>query len=140
MLPKVPCGPGRGRRRERTAIARDAGLTINVDLDDGVPDLPAAVDHTTYRILQESITNVIRHAAATHLTISIRRDDGNLRITVTDNGRGHQPRGGTTGHGIEGMRERVTLLGGRLTTAPQPGGGFQVRADLPLAPEPALPR
>jgi signal transduction histidine kinase len=132
--------PGLGQLDHLTAIARDAGLTVTVDLDEAVADLPAAVDHTAYRILQESITNVIRHAAATRLTIAIRRSDDNLRITVTDDGRGHDPRGGATGHGIEGMRERATLLGGRLVTAPQPGGGHQVRADLPVAPEPALPR
>jgi signal transduction histidine kinase len=132
--------PGLGQLDHLTTIARDAGLTVTIDLDDAVPDLPAAVDHTAYRILQESVTNVIRHAAATDLTISIRHYDGNLRVAVTDNGRGHDPRGGTTGHGIEGMRERATLLGGRLTTSPRPGGGFRVHADLPLASELALPR
>jgi signal transduction histidine kinase len=132
--------PGLGQVDRLTAIARDAGLTVTVDQDGDVPDLPAAVDHTAYRILQESITNVIRHADATNLTILVQYHDGNLRITVTDDGRGPDPRGGPTGHGIEGMRERATLLGGRLTTAPHPSGGFQVRADLPLSPEPALPR
>lgn len=132
--------PGLGQLGHLTTIARDAGLAVTVDAEEAAADLPAAVDHAAYRILQEAVTNVIRHAAATRLTISIRRGSGNLRITVTDDGRGHDPRGGTTGHGIEGMRERATLLGGRLTTAPHPGGGFQVRADLPLAPEPALPR
>lgn len=132
--------PGLGQLDHLAAMARDAGLTVAVDTDDGVPDLPAAVDGAAFRIVQESITNVIRHAAATHLTISIRYRDATLRITVTDDGRGHDPRGGATGRGIAGMRERAALLGGRLTAAPRPGGGFQVAADLPMAPEPALPR
>jgi signal transduction histidine kinase len=121
-------------------LARDAGLTVTVTLDGDARDLPAAVDHAVYRILQESITNVIRHADATRATISIRYSGDSLRIEVTDDGHSTQTSGGTTGRGIQGMRERATLLGGELTAAPCPDRGFQVTADLPLVPDPAMSR
>jgi signal transduction histidine kinase len=101
-------------------------------------ELPSAVDQAAYRILQESITNAIRHAGPARVMISIGYGPSDLEILVADDGRG--PRDATDGaegggRGIIGMRERAALLGGELTAGPRPGGGFQVRARLPLQPK-----
>jgi signal transduction histidine kinase len=107
------------------------------------------VDHTAYRILQESITNVIRHAGPTRVTVALDYGTDDLEVRVTDEGGrdasgtdadGLRPAGNghggsaQPGRGIAGMRERCGLLGGELTAGPRPGGGFEVRARLPLAP------
>lgn len=129
--------PGLAQVEHLAAIARDAGVHVTVEVDGHNPDVPASVDHAAYRILQESMTNVVRHAAATRATIALRYRDDRLRIEVRDDGTGSGAAADTdldagTGRGIVGMRERAALLGGHLCAAPHPDGGFQVRADLPL--------
>ncbi|MFJ5829377.1 sensor histidine kinase [Streptomyces sp. NPDC093089] len=114
-------------RRART-FGLDATLTV-----EGAPlDVSAAVDRTVYRIVQESLTNVARHADAT--TASVRIDCGPdvLVIAVDDDGRAASGAAPMPGLGLLGMRERVTALGGRLRAAPRDGGGFAVRAELPV--------
>jgi signal transduction histidine kinase len=98
------------------------------------------VDHTAYRILQESITNVIRHVGPTRVTVALDYGTDVLEVRVSDEG-GRNPRAGDAagtvtgpGHGIVGMRERCGLLGGELTAGPRSCGGFEVKAVLPLAP------
>ncbi|MGW2090727.1 sensor histidine kinase [Promicromonospora sukumoe] len=120
------------------ASARDTGLTVDVALD--VPDgvLDGAIDAAAYRIAQESLTNVLRHAAASRVSVSARVSGGRLAIRVADDGRGAGPHL-VPGSGISGMRERVALLGGTLTTGDAPGGGFVVAADLPLRLEGGAP-
>jgi signal transduction histidine kinase len=95
------------------------------------------VDQAAYRILQESITNVIRHAGPARVTVLLTYGPSDLELRVADDGRGpgDAPEGG---QGIVGMRERAALLGGELTAGSRPGGGFQVRARLPLPREPAV--
>jgi signal transduction histidine kinase len=129
--------PGLGQLDDLTAMAREAGLDVKVESDGTPPELSSAVDRAAYRILQESITNVIRHAGPAQVTIAIAASDGELAIQVTDDGRGAAP-GGETGNGIAGMRERCALLGGELSTGPGPAGGFRVRARLPVTPEAAV--
>ncbi|MFD7023985.1 sensor histidine kinase [Promicromonospora sukumoe] len=111
--------------------ARATGVAVDVTLD--VPDgvLDGAIDAAAYRIAQESLTNVLRHAAASRVSVSARVGGGRLAIRVSDDGRGAGPHL-VPGSGISGMRERVALLGGTLTTGDAPGGGFAVAADLPL--------
>ena len=92
--------------------------------------LPADIDLSAFRIIQEAVTNVVRHASTDRCQVSIDQQDGQLSIEVTDSGRG-----GTadeTGYGIVGMRERAALLGGDFSAAPRPGGGFRVTARLPV--------
>ena len=112
------------------------------------------MDHTVYRILQESITNVIRHVGPTRVTVALDYGTDVLEVRVTDEGgrdasgggsAGPRPAAGTVnggsagpGRGIVGMRERCGLLGGELTAGPRPCGGFEVRARLPLAPAAAV--
>jgi len=142
--------PGLGQVNEITAMAREAGLDVKLDVTSSTAPLPSAVDHTAYRILQESITNVIRHVGPTRVTVALDYGTDVLEVRVTDEGgrdapgddaASPQPPAGTIkgssaepGRGIVGMRERCGLLGGELTAGPRPCGGFEVKARLPLAP------
>jgi signal transduction histidine kinase len=115
---------------------RAAGLDVELDIDDeragGTPvDLPARVQLSAYRIVQEALTNVLKHAGPTaRAQVRVHTDRDGTAIDVRDDGPGATVPAGT-GHGIIGMRERALLLGGRLDAGPQPGGGFHVTAWLP---------
>jgi signal transduction histidine kinase len=131
--------PGLGQVDALAAMGRDAGLDIRLDVTPPAAALPSTVDHTAYRIMQESITNVIRHVGPTRVTVALDYGTDALEIRVTDEGCGDASgivNGGSTdpGRGIVGMRERCELLGGELTAGPGPRGGFEVRARLPLVP------
>ncbi|MEU4514531.1 sensor histidine kinase [Nonomuraea wenchangensis] len=130
--------PGLGQIGELTAKAREAGLDVEVEESAPGTPLPSAVGGAAYRIVQESITNVVRHVGPTRVTVALRPGIDDLEIRVTDEGRRHpgQRPGGPVrpGRGIVGMRERCQLLGGELDAGPTPDGGFEVRARLPLAP------
>jgi len=105
---------------------------------DGTPrPLPAGVALSAYRIVQEALTNVLKHAGPAAATVSLRYGDRQLEVRVADDGVGGEP--GGEGHGLLGMRERVALAGGKLDVGPRPEGGFVVDARLPLSedPEPA---
>jgi signal transduction histidine kinase len=113
---------------------RSGGLTISVEVavdPDGVPGgVPAEIDRAAYRIVQESLTNVLRHAGSTaSARVRVVRDGADLLVEVFDDGRGGA---GPPGHGITGMRDRARALGGTLEAGPRPGGGFAVRARLPV--------
>ncbi|MEU4690871.1 sensor histidine kinase [Actinoplanes sp. NPDC023714] len=110
---------------------------VEIDLAvDGVDDLPPALGLTVYRIVQESLTNVIKHAGASHCAISVRGGDGAVRIEVTDDGGRPPSSKGRRGQGLIGMRERVSLYGGTLTAGANPEGrGFRVLAVIPFSPE-----
>jgi signal transduction histidine kinase len=111
---------------------RSVGVPVSVQLAGPVDRLPAAVDLTAYRIVQESLTNVLRHAGPATAAVRLALADGVLRVEVTDTGRGGPVAQSGGGHGLAGMRERVTALGGALDAAPVPGGGFAVTATLPV--------
>ena len=111
--------------------ARAAGVDAHLQIVGDVERLPAGVDLAAYRIVQEAVTNVLRHASATRLDCVIGVGHGELRLEVTDDGRG-LPSQQSDGHGFTGMRERVQMYGGSLEVGPQPGGGFAVRAVLPV--------
>jgi signal transduction histidine kinase len=93
--------------------------------------LPAGVDLSAYRIVQEALTNTLRHAQATRADVTLRYAPGMMEVDVTDDGRA-APANGSGGHGLVGMRERAALLGGTLDAGPRPGGGYRVHAWLPL--------
>ncbi|MER5308951.1 histidine kinase [Streptomyces sp. NPDC002773] len=111
---------------------RGSGLAVTYTTEGGVrAALPAATGASVYRIVQEALTNVVKHADARTAEVRLSRADGVLRVTVTDDGRG--PRGGSGGHGLLGIRERAAAHGGTATTGPGPGGrGFEVRVLLPV--------
>lgn len=133
--PEAPTEPAPGLDvlEDLVITFRQAGLPVEVArCDDGVR-LPAAVDLAAYRIIQESLTNVQKHAGPdAKAEVSVIRVGPTLEVTVLDNGAGaHGPKDGG-GHGLLGMRERVGALGGSLTAGPRYGGGFRVQAILPL--------
>lgn len=112
---------------------RSAGLLVDLRLD-GADDLPQAIDLTVFRIVQESLTNVMKHADADHCQVTVRARGGGVHIEILDDGRAQRSSGRRpAGQGLIGMRERVTMYGGTLTTGPRPEGGFQVVADIPYA-------
>lgn len=121
--------------------ARSTGLAVDVTVDRAPLELPSSVDAAAYRIVQEALTNVVRHADARHVTIQLCRDGSELSVTVEDDGHGSSPARVPTqrerhGEGIAGMRERAVALGGRLEARPRPEGGFRVGARLPLVATP----
>jgi len=107
------------------------GLEVRVDVRGRRRPLPAVVELAAYRILQESLTNVIRHAASTTATVTLTYVDSRLELEVLDQGGGSTSTDVQGGHGIRGMRERAAAVGGRLEAAPRPQGGFRVWAQLP---------
>ena len=94
--------------------------------------MPAGVDLSAYRIVQEALTNTLRHADASRAEVTIRAGSDLLELEILDDGRGGGLVGETAGRGIAGMRERTAMLGGTLDAGPAPGGGFRVHARLPL--------
>jgi signal transduction histidine kinase len=114
---------------------REAGLLVELDAGDGLDAIPPGVDLSAYRIAQEALTNVLKHAGATHVDLRVRRDGGAVEVTVEDDGRGSSGNGLVAGgHGLIGMRERVNLFGGRFEAGSRDGGGFRVFARLPYEP------
>jgi signal transduction histidine kinase len=125
-------------------LSRLAGLAasigaqgVAVDVRNTIrPEAPAAVQLALYRIAQESLTNVLRHARATSVTVVARETDGVYAIDITDNGIGSPPRHDSGGRGLLGMHERAELLGGTLSAGPLDSGGFRVSALIPRAASP----
>jgi len=110
-----------------------AGYTMDADIDADLGEIPAVVEGSAYRIVQESLTNVVRHAGICRVSLRVCREDGALSITVDDDGATPPTPVTTGGHGLAGMRERVTALGGTFEAVPMLGGGFHVAARLPIA-------
>lgn len=113
------------------AATTAAGVRVDVRWQGERRPLPPDIDLSAYRIIQESVTNVVRHAATRSCQVSIDYRDGELSIEVADSGQGHGDTAGA-GYGLAGMRERVALLHGDFTAEPRPEGGFRVTARLPV--------
>jgi signal transduction histidine kinase len=117
------------------ARARAAGLPVTVTVTGAQRPLPPEADQAAYRIVQEALTNVSRHAGAASASVHLHYSPDTLSIQVDDDGKGTVSSNGTRasgpGLGLVGMRERVSALGGRLQAGPQDAGGFRVRAELP---------
>ncbi len=114
---------------------RAGGLEVHPDLDPDLRGAPAEVDVAAYRIVQEALTNVLRHAGASRADVSIRTVDGEVHVDVVDDGTASLAATGpaqASGSGIAGMRARAEALGGTVRAGPLAGGGFAVRARLPL--------
>jgi signal transduction histidine kinase len=108
-----------------------AGLTVTVTTE-GQQPLSPGVDLTAYRIVQEALTNITKHAATGSAEVRLVYSPDRLEITITDEGAGPGPSASAPGYGIIGMRERAQAVGGRLRAGPRPGGGFEVAAELPF--------
>ncbi|MEU8182272.1 sensor histidine kinase [Micromonospora sp. NPDC049044] len=116
-----------------------AGLVVDVRVVGSPRELPAALDLAAYRVVQEALTNVLRHAGVANAEVTVHYRADELTVEVTDRGTGARdagtdPADGDRGHGLAGMRERVAALGGWLTAGPHDGGGFRVYARLPVGP------
>ncbi|MBA2294913.1 MAG: histidine kinase, dimerization and phosphoacceptor region, partial [Actinobacteria bacterium] len=110
---------------------REAGLPVELRFEGVRRELPPGVDVSAYRIVQEALTNVLKHAGPARARVSVRYEEDALALEIVDTGVGTGSNGGG-GHGLLGMRERVALFGGELDSGPQSEGGFSVRATLPL--------
>jgi signal transduction histidine kinase len=129
---------------DRTAAT--AGLQIDLDLDlayeEGRADTRHApeLESTLYRLVQEALTNVVKHAGASRVMVAVIEDDGTVQLSITDDGAGFQTDAASDGFGLIGMRERVTLLGGELEFDSQLGAGTTVAARIPVQRRPTDPR
>ncbi|WP_405654750.1 sensor histidine kinase [Streptomyces sp. RK9] len=147
--PAAPAEPAPGLSRLPTLLEsfRRAGLDVSVHEDGTARPLPPGADLTAYRIVQEALTNVTKHAGTGSARVHLAWSRDRVTVTVADDGRGARPAptaatgagAGTTtdrppGYGLIGMRERATAIGGRLSAGRRPEGGFLVRAQLPLPP------
>ena len=112
--------------------ARETGLSVQLKMEGDRRALPPGIDLAAYRIVQEALTNVIRHAGPARAHVGVRFGERELELEVTDDGPGTPGNHDGGGHGLVGMRERVALYGGSLETGPVAGGGFAVRARLPI--------
>jgi signal transduction histidine kinase len=113
--------------------ARRAGLPVEVRVEGQPTTLAPGVDLAAYRVVQEALTNTLRHAGPTHAQVAVRYEGDSLDLEIRDEGRGGRSDNGT-GHGLIGMRERVALYGGELEAGPRAEGGFAVHARLPVEP------
>ena len=130
--------PSLSRLETLVERVRAAGLDVSVRTEGEPRPLPPGADLSAYRIVQEALTNTLRHAGAARAEVVLRYGDGGVEIEICDDGRGPAPGGAGRpadaggGQGLLGMRERVGLFGGRLEAGARDGGGFRVRALLPL--------
>jgi signal transduction histidine kinase len=125
--------PGIGDLDALAASVQAAGLPVNLVISGDRALLPAAVNVSVYRIVQEALTNVLKHAGPARVDVTIGCATEAVMIEVADDGTGEPGRPAAVGgHGLAGMRERAAVFGGELTAGPRPGGGYAVRARLPL--------
>jgi signal transduction histidine kinase len=129
----APLAPSPGLDRLGELAAGTAGINVQVVTDGPPRPVPAGVDVAAYRIVQEALTNTVRHSGGSAATVRLRYEDQTLTISVDDNGRARVS--APAGNGMAGMAERARALGGTLEAGPRPGGGFRVLARLPAARE-----
>jgi signal transduction histidine kinase len=127
--------PGLADLEQLVSGVREAGLPVTLRIEGAARPLPPALDLSAFRIVQEALTNALKYAAPAQAEVTVRYQDALVSLEIADSGRG--PHGGPgAGHGLVGMRERAAMFGGELEAARGDGGGFTVRARLPL-PAPA---
>jgi signal transduction histidine kinase len=127
--------PGLARLDDLVAQVRSAGLTVELAVEGEPREVPAGVDLSAYRIVQEALTNTLKHARASNVSVVVRYGTGVVEVEVVDDGRGPAANGGERGQGIIGMRERAMVFGGELRVGPAPGRGFSVHTSIPLGKE-----
>ena len=135
--------PGPEMLPELTKRVRTAGLPVDLEMDDSLEDLPQALGLSVFRLVQEALTNVLKHAGpGATASVRLHRTAADLTLEVIDDGRGTDPDSDGLGHGLTGMRERMSVFGGTLQSGPLPSRGYRVRATVPLVPasDPAAPR
>jgi len=130
--------PPQGDLAALISTMRAAGLPLTVHGLDLIAALPDALSLTVFRVVQEGLTSALKHAGAAPTTVTFANGNGRLTATITDSGGGTpEPSLPTGGHALTGLRERVQIVGGTLTSGPTPHGGWQLRAELAIS-QPAL--
>lgn len=129
--PALTPQPGIANLELLLAKVRESGLPVDLEVAGEPEPLPPGIDLSAYRIVQEALTNALKYAGQAHVRVAVRYVPGALELEVSDDGPG-RANGSDGGHGLVGMRERVALFGGELDAGPAPGGGYVVRARLPL--------
>jgi signal transduction histidine kinase len=124
--------PGLGDVPTLVGQLRDAGLTVELSIDGERRELPVGIELSAYRIVQEALTNALKHAGDARATVHVRYAPDSLELEIADDGTGGTTRASGGGHGLVGMRERVALYGGRFDASRNPSGGFAVRVVLPI--------
>jgi signal transduction histidine kinase len=122
--------PGLRSLDRLVAQIAEAGLPVTLRVEGERPELSPGVDLSAYRIVQEGLTNALRHADGAHAEVVVRYGDEQVELEIVDEGPGAN--GMLDGHGLVGMKERVALYGGSLEAGPRDGGGFVLRAQLPV--------
>jgi signal transduction histidine kinase len=132
--PALAPRPSLSQVHELVAHANDTGLAVDLEVEGEPIPLSAGIDLTAYRLVQEGLTNAIKHAAARHAAVRVSYEAGHVEIEVSDDGRGGGPdlSRGDGGHGLLGMRERVSIFGGEFESGPRPEGGYRLRARIPV--------
>ena len=125
--------PSLGHIEDLVAQIREAGMPVDLRIEGEPRPLAPGIDLSAYRIVQEALTNALKHAGPASARVTIRYGDNDLDIEIADDGQGAIEKAPAGGHGLVGMRERVALFGGDLATGRRLGGGYAVRARLPLA-------
>jgi signal transduction histidine kinase len=129
--PAAPA-PDLGSLDELLTAARSAGLTVNSAVSGDLSRLPSLVSEEAYRIVQEGLTNAVKHSRAQRVDVTVDFEPGAVRLEVRDDGRGGPTKNGDAGHGLIGIGERVKIYGGEMSTFTPTSGGFVLRASLPL--------
>ncbi len=124
--------PGLSRLNRLADEMREAGLPVELTIEGTPSSLASGVDLSAYRIVQEGLTNALKHAGPARARVMIRYLEGRVEIEIDDDGRGHAP--GAPGHGLVGMRERVGVYGGEIVAGPKDSGGYRLSAWLPAEP------
>ena len=127
--------PSLARLDDLAAQVRAAGLPVELSVEGRAVELPPGVDLSAYRIVQEALTNALKHAGPATARVTLRYAAESLELEVSDDGPGPVAGNGGGGYGLAGIRERVSVVGGELDAGPQPGGGFAVHARLPYGSE-----
>jgi signal transduction histidine kinase len=123
--------PSMGRLEDLLGRVREAGLAVELTVEGSIRPLSPGLDLAAYRIVQEALTNTLRHAGGAHAWVTLRYRDNTLELGIVDDGH-TDGNGDADGYGLAGMRERVELYGGELEAGSGPGGGYAVHARLPL--------
>jgi signal transduction histidine kinase len=123
--------PGLGDVSLLVSQVREAGLPVDLRIEGTRCELPLGIELSAYRIIQEALTNALKHAGDARASVLVRYGEDSLELEITDDGAGAAAPVGSGGHGLVGMKERVALYGGKLDAGHRPGRGFAVRVLLP---------
>ena len=128
--------PGLAHLDRLVAQMENAGLPVTLRVEGERPTLPVGIDLSAYRIVQEGLANALTHANCAHANVTVRYAGDGVEVEISDDGSAANGSGRSEGESLAGMRERVALYGGKLETGPRDGGGYLVRAQLPVEAAP----